>query len=149
MKHYVTLFEKFEEAFDDFHQKPDTKSDTFYQQIGRELIELANQYCKDPIDIEMFDEKYATATRIKDFENDLIVIVNDQMGEDLAEEFAADADQLLASYELSEKKKAKTENQKLFGKKSKISDNGMVGKTKKEDNLEKPSKMDNMSSLKR
>ena len=42
MKQYVALFEQFEEEFDDFYQKPDTKSDTFYQQIANSCRSL---YC--------------------------------------------------------------------------------------------------------
>lgn len=147
MKRYVALFEKFEEEFDDFYQKPDTKSDTFYQQIAKELVELASQYTSEPIDLEIFDDRYATATRIKDLENDLIVIVNDQMGEDLAEEFAAEADDLLASYEITEKKKMN--GSKVFAKKEEVKDNGLIGKKKAPTNLEKPSSLDKMTSLRK
>ena len=146
MKRYVALFERFEEEFDDFHQKPDTKSDTFYQQIARELVELANQYCSEPVDIDVFSDRYATATRIKDLENDLLVIVNDQMGESIAEEFAVEADELLASYEITEKK---MKDSKVFAKKKEIKDNGLVGKKKTPTNLENSSSFDKMSSLRK
>lgn len=145
MKRYVALFEKFEEEFDDFYQKPDTKSDTFYQQIAKELVELANQYSNQEIDIEIFDEKYGTASRIKDFQNDLIVMVNDQMGEEIAEEFAAESDDLLAGYDLSEK----MESKKVFSKKNKVEDNGVIGKKKAPNNLESSSSFDKMSSLRK
>ena len=145
MKQYVALFEKFEEEFDDFYQKPDTKSDTFYQQIAKELIELANQYTNSPIEIEMFDGKYGTASRIKDFQNDLIVMVNDQMGEDLAQEFATESDDLLAGYDITEKMKSS----KVFAKDSEIEDNGVIGSKNDSENLEDPGTMDKMSSLRR
>lgn len=145
MRRYVALFEKFEEEFDDFYQKPDTKSDTFYQMIAKELLELANQYVNRPIDIEMFDDRYGTASRIKDFQNDLIVIVNDQMGEEMAEEFAAESDDLLSGYEISEEMKSS----KVFAKKNKVKDNGVIGKKKKADNLEKSESFDKMSSLRK
>lgn len=109
MKRYVALFERFEESFDDFHQRPDMKSNQFYQDTAKELIQLANQYSSTGIDIDLYSEKYGTATRLADLENDLIVMINDEMGEAIAQEFADEADTLLAQYaegsDLNEKKK--------------------------------------------
>lgn len=146
MKRYVALFERFEEEFDDFRQKPNTKSDTFYQQIAIDLVKLANQYCSDPVDIDVFSDRYVTATRIKDLENDLLVIVNGQIGESIAEEFAVEADELLASYEITEKK---MKGSKVFAKKKEVKDNGFVGKKKTPINLENSSSFDKMSSLRK
>ena len=145
MKQYVALFEQFEEEFDDFYQKPDTKSDTFYQQIAKELIELANQYTNDPIEIEIFGEKYQTATRIKDFQDDLITMVNDQMGEDIAEDFAMESDELLAGYDITEE----VDTDKLFEPDDEIEENDIIGSKKTSSNLETPGTIDKMSSLRK
>ena len=145
MKQYVALFEQFEEEFDDFYQKPDTKSDTFYQQIAKELIELANQYTNDPIEIEIFGEKYQTATRIKDFQDDLITMVNDQMGEDIAEDFAMESDELLAGYDITEE----VDTDKLFEPDDEIEENDIIGSKKTSSNLETPGAIDKMSSLRK
>ena len=145
MKQYVALFEQFEEEFDDFYQKPDTKSDTFYQQIAKELIELANQYTNDPIEIEIFGEKYQTATRIKDFQDDLITMVNDQMGEDIAEDFAMESDELLAGYDITEE----VDTDKLFEPDDEIEENDVIGSKKASSNLETPGTIDKMSSLRK
>lgn len=147
MKRYVALFERFEEEFDDFYQKPDTRSDNFYQQIAKELVELANQYCDEPVEINVFSDRYGTATRIKDLENDLLVMVYDQMGEQIAEEFAAEADDLLASYEITERKKMN--GSKVFAKKNPVKDNGLIGKKKAPNNLENPSALGKMTSLRK
>lgn len=145
MKQYVALFEQFEEEFDDFYQKPDTKSDTFYQQIAKELIELANQYTNDPIEIEIFGEKYQTATRIKDFQDDLITMVNDQMGEDIAEDFAMESDELLAGYDITEE----VDTDKLFEPDDEIEENDIISSKKTSSNLETPGTIDKMSSLRK
>lgn len=145
MKQYVALFEQFEEEFDDFYQKPDTKSDTFYQQIAKELIELANQYTNDPIEIEIFGEKYQTATRIKDFQDDLITMVNDQMGEDIAEDFAMESDELLAGYDITEE----VDTDKLFEPDDEIEENDIISSKKAPSNLETPVTIDKMSSLRK
>lgn len=145
MKQYVALFEQFEEEFDDFYQKPDTKSDTFYQQIAKELIELANQYTNDPIEIEIFGEKYQTATRIKDFQDGLITMVNDQMGEDIAEDFAMESDELLAGYDITEE----VDTDKLFEPDDEIEENDVIGSKKASSNLETPGTIDKMSSLRK
>lgn len=145
MKQYVALFEQFEEEFDDFYQKPDTKSDTFYQQIAKELIELANQYTNDPIEIEIFGEKYQTATRIKDFQDDLITMVNDQMGEDIAEDFAMESDELLAGYDITEE----VDTDKLFEPDDEIEENDIISSKKTSSNLETPGAIDKMSSLRK
>lgn len=145
MKQYVALFEQFEEEFDDFYQKPDTKSDTFYQQIAKDLIELANQYTNDPIEIEIFGEKYQTATRIKDFQDDLITIVNDQMGEDIAEDFAMESDELLAGYDITEE----VDTDKLFEPDDEIEENDIISSKKAPSNLETPGTIDKMSSLRK
>lgn len=145
MKQYVALFEQFEEEFDDFYQKPDTKSDTFYQQIAKELIELANQYANDPIEIEIFGEKYQTATRIKDFQDDLITMVNDQMGEDIAEDFAMESDELLAGYDITEE----VDTDKLFEPDDEIEENDIISSKKTSSNLETPGTIDKMSSLRK
>lgn len=164
MKHYVAIFEEFEEKFDNFYQKQDMQSDSAYQSIANDLIELANQYTNSEIDINEFDEDYGTATRIYDLEDALITRINDEMGEDVANDFAEEADELIQSLEISEKKKqiepnidevdfnknikkkaTKTnskpiEKTKMFGKKTNIEDNGFISqrKGKKFDNLEEP-----------
>ena len=83
MKNYIALFESFEEGYDDFHQKPDTKSDLFYQNISKELIKLANNYTNEPVEIDQYANKYETATGIKDLQNDLITKIYDEFGEDI------------------------------------------------------------------
>jgi hypothetical protein len=155
MKRYVVLFESFEESFDDFHQKPDTRSDRFYHETAKELIELANQYSSAGIDIDQYSEKYGTATRLADLENDLIVMINDEMGEDIAEEFAAEADILLAHYseesDLNEKKKGlldktsakkekKMSDDKMFKKDKDVKDNKIMQANPVKDNFEAPGK---------
>lgn len=121
MKNYISLFESFEEAFDDFYQRPDTKSDLFYHTVSKELIELANQYLMNPSKIDPHSDKYSTPTRLTDLQNDLTAEIYDNGTEDLANDFAAESDSLLQSYEVSEMKKGK-----MFNKKSKILDNGML-----------------------
>ena len=110
MKNYIALFESFEEGYDDFHQKPDTKSDLFYQNISKELIKLANNYTNEPVEIDQYANKYETATGIKDLQNDLITKIYDEFGEDIAKSFAAESDALLASLNISEKKKGLWDN---------------------------------------
>lgn len=136
MKQYVSLFENFEEAFDDFYQSHDTKSDRFFMQIAKELIELADQYTNSESPINMHSEKYGTATRIHDLQNDLIVYINDTMGEKMAEAFAIASDDMLKSYNVMEKKSAKKE--KLFAKTNNVPNNGILNQSTKDDNLEKP-----------
>ena len=167
MKRHVALFENFEEAFDDFYSKPDVKSDSFYHKIAKELIELAGQYTESGSQIDMYSEKYATPSRIRDLQNDLIVRINDTMGEQLAEEFMEESDALLNSYEISEAKKKKVDQDgdgdtdfvdakiaqykkggipkdkaikkaKLFAKTNNIPDNGLTATSTKNANLEKP-----------
>jgi hypothetical protein len=151
MKRYVVLFESFEESFDDFHQKPDMKSDRFYHETAKELIELANQYSASGIDIDPYSEKYGTATRLADLENDLIVIINDEMGEAIAEEFADEADTLLAQYsegsDLNEKKKNKKMNgDKVFKKDKEVKDNKIMQASPEKTNFESPGKRLSMRS---
>lgn len=115
MKNYIALFESFEESYDDFHQKPDTKSDLFYQNISKELIELANNYTNKPIEIDQYANKYETATRIKDLQTDLITKINNEFrenefGEDIAQSFADESDALLKSLDIFEKKKGLWDN---------------------------------------
>lgn len=160
MNRYIAIFEEFEEEFDNFHQTPDMGSDSAYQSIATDLIELANQYCESEIRIDSYEQKYGTSTRIEDLENDLIAMVNDQMGEDIAQEFAQEADQLLKANAILEKKKAKDaefdipmnakkpgrsnkrmNSKSLFDDKpGKAKDNGFIAskKSKKSDNLENP-----------
>lgn len=145
MKRYVVLFESFEESFDDFHQKPDMRSDRFYHETAKELIELANQYSSAGIDIDPYSEKYGTATRLADLENDLIVMLNDEMGEAIAEEFADEADTLLAQYaegsDLNEKKKTKKMNgDKVFKKDKGVKDNKIMQSSPEQSNFESPGK---------
>jgi hypothetical protein len=123
MKNYVALFESFEESFDDFYQRPDTKSDSFYHTVSKELIELANQYMQNPTEIDPYSEKYATSTRVRDLLDDLTVEINDTASEDLAQDFADEADSLLKSYEVSEMNK-----KEMFAKDNEIPDNEMVDK---------------------
>ena len=110
MKRYVALFEKFEEGYDEFHQAPNMKSDPIYHNITQDLIELANQYATSPIEIDQHTEKYETPTRIKDLQNDLITKIYDEFGEDIAQSFADESDALLASLDISEKKKGLWDN---------------------------------------
>jgi len=110
MKNYVALFEKFEESYDEFHQTPNMKSDPVYHNITQDLIELANQYATSPIEIDQHTEKYETPTRIKDLQNDLILKINNLEGEDIAQSFADESDELLASLNISEKKKGLWDN---------------------------------------
>lgn len=123
MKNYIALFESFEEAFDDFHQKPDLTSDRFYHTMSKELIELANQYMQNPTEIDPYSEKYETSTRVRDLLDDLTVEINDTASEDLAQDFADEADLLLKSYEVSEMNK-----KEMFAKDNEIPDNEMVDK---------------------
>ena len=144
MKRYVALFESFEESFDDFHQKPDMKSNRFYHDTAKELIELANQYSSSGIDIDPYSEKYGTATRLSDLENDLIVMINDEMGEDIAQEFADEADTLLAQYaegsDLNEKKEKKINVDKMFKKDKGVKDNKIMQANPVSKNQEIPGK---------
>lgn len=135
MKSYISLFEGFEKAFDDFYQKPDTKSDGFYNTVAKELIELANQYMQNPSKINPYSDKYSTSTRISDLQNDLITEIYDMANEDLAQEFADESDRLLKSYEVSEMKKSK-----MFNKNSELPDNGIVNKEPNNTTYEKPGK---------
>lgn len=121
MKNYISLFENFEESFDDFYQKPNPKSDRFYHTVSKELIELANQYMENPSKIDPYSEKYATSTRVRDLQNDLITEIYDTSNEDLAQEFADESDSLLKSYEVSEMNK-----QKMFVKDTEIDENDLV-----------------------
>lgn len=143
MKNYVSLFEKFEEAFDDFYQKPDIKSDTFYQTIANELIELAGQYMETEPQIDMHSDKYATHTRIKDLQNDLLVQVNDAMGEQMAEDFATASDELLGSYEIAEKAAQSGESMKrskIFKKDDEVEENDLLQDNPVKSNTEKAGK---------
>jgi hypothetical protein len=123
MKNYVALFESFEESFDDFYQRPDTKSDSFYHTVSKELIELANQYMENPSKIDPYSERYGTPTRVRDLLDDLTVEINDTASKDLAQDFADEADSLLKSYEVSEMNK-----KEMFAKDNEIPDNEMVDK---------------------
>jgi hypothetical protein len=135
MKNYVALFESFEESFDDFYQKPDPKSDRFYHTVSKELIELANQYMENPSKIDQYSERYATPTRIRDLQDDLIVEINDAASEDLAQEFADESDSLLQSYEVSEMNK-----KDMFAKDTEIPDNEMVDKEVRRVEYSRPGK---------
>jgi len=110
MKNYIALFESFEESYDEFHQAPNTKSDSFYHNISKDLIELASNYTNEPVEIDQHSNKYETASRIKDLQNDLITKIYDEFGEDIAQSFADESDALLASLEISEKKKGLWDN---------------------------------------
>lgn len=135
MKNYVALFESFEESFDDFYQKPDPKSDRFYHTVSKELIELANQYMENPSKIDQYSDRYATPTRIRDLQDDLIVEINDTASEDLAQEFADESDSLLQSYEVSEMNK-----KEMFAKDNEIPDNEMVDKDVRRVEYSRPGK---------
>jgi DNA helicase IV len=135
MKHYIPLFESFEESFDDFYQKPNPKSDSFYHTVSKELIELANQYMENPSKIDPYSEKYETPSRIMDLQNDLIVEINDTASEDLAQEFADESDSLLQSYEVSEMNK-----KEMFAKDNEIPDNEMVDKEVRRVEYSRPGK---------
>jgi hypothetical protein len=134
MKNYVALFEKFEESYDEFHQTPNMKSDPVYHNITQDLIELANQYATSPIEIDQHTEKYETATRIKDLQNDLILKINNLEGEDIAQSFADESDELLASLAISEESMNKS---KVFAKTNNIPDNGVLNQPSKKSNIEK------------
>ena len=135
MKNYIPLFERFEESFDDFYQKPNPKSDSFYHTVSKELIELANQYMENPSKIDPYSEKYETPSRIMDLQNDLIVEINDMASEDLAQEFADESDSLLKSYEVSEM------NQKdMFAQDTEMPDNEMVDKKAAKIDYQRPGK---------
>ena len=121
MKNYIALFEEFEEGYDDFRQTldieyddfrqaPDAKSDPFYQTISKDLIKLASNYTNEPVEIDQYANKYKTATGIKDLQNDLITKIYDEFGEDIAQSFADESDALLASLNISEKKKGLWDN---------------------------------------
>jgi len=135
MKNYVALFESFEESFDDFYQRPDTKFDRFYHTVSKELIELANQYMENPTKIDPYSEKYATSTRVRDLQEDLMVEINDTASEDLAQEFAEESDSLLQSYEVSEMNK-----KEMFAKDNEIPDNEMVDKEVRRIEYSRPGK---------
>ena len=135
MKNYIALFESFEEEFDDFHQKPDLTSDRFYHTMSKELIELANQYMQNPTEIDPYSEKYETSTRVRDLLDDLIVEINDTASEDLAQDFADEADLLLKSYEVSEMNK-----KEMFAKDNEIPDNEMVDKAVRRVEYSRPGK---------
>jgi len=138
MKRYVSLFEGFEEAFDDFHQKPDTKSDAFYHRIAKDLIKMANQYSSEEIDIDQYSEKYGTATGIKDLQNDLIAKIFDEYGERVAEDFAKESDAMLKSYEIHEGEQI--DHEKVFQKNEEMPDNGILNLDKNRTKFSKPSK---------
>lgn len=135
MNNYVALFESFEESFDDFYQKPDLKSDRFYHTVSKELIELANQYMENPSKIDQYSDRYATPTRIRDLQDDLIVEINDASGENLAQEFADESDSLLQSYEVSEMNK-----NEMFAKDTEMPDNEMVDKEVRRVEYSRPGK---------
>lgn len=135
MKNYIPLFESFEESFDDFYQKPNPKSDSFYHTVSKELIELANQYMENPSKIDPYSEKYATPSRIMDLQNDLIVEINDTASEDLAQEFADESDSLLKSYEVSEMNK-----KDMFAKDTELPDNEMIDKKAAKIDYQRPGK---------
>ena len=134
MKNYVALFEKFEESYDEFHQTPNMKSDPVYHNITQDLIELANQYATSAIEIDQHTEKYETPTRIKDLQNDLILKINNLEGEDIAQSFADESDELLASLAISEESMNKS---KVFAKTNNIPDNGVLNQPSKKSNIEK------------
>ena len=129
MKKYVTLFEGFEEAFDDFHQKPDTRSDSFYHRIAKDLIKMANQYSSEELDIDQYSEKYGTASRIKDLQNDLITKIYDEYGERVADDFAKESDSMLKSHEIYEKSMS---HKKIFSKNTDLQDRAMQKSDKTE-----------------
>lgn len=138
MKQYVSLFESFEEAFNDFHGKPDTRSDAFYSRIAKDLIKMANQYSSEEIDIDQYAEKYSTATRIKDLQNDLITKIYDEYGERVAEDFARESDSMLKSYEIYEK--SKMDHDKVFSKDDEMPDNQILNVDKNRTKFSKPGK---------
>jgi hypothetical protein len=135
MKNYIALFESFEESFDDFYQRPNPKSDSFYHIVSKELIELANQYMQNPTKIDPYSEKYATSTRVRDLLDDLIVEITDMASEDLAQEFADESDALLQSYEVSEMNK-----KDMFAKDTEMPDNEMIDKKAAKIDYQKPGK---------
>jgi hypothetical protein len=78
---------------------------------------------QNPTEIDPYSEKYATSTRVRDLLDDLTVEINDTASEDLAQDFADEADSLLKSYEVSEMNK-----KEMFAKDNEIPDNEMVDK---------------------
>jgi len=103
--------------------------------VSKELIELANQYMENPSKIDQYSERYATPTRIRDLQDDLIVEINDTASEDLAQEFADESDSLLQSYEVSEMNK-----KEMFAKDTEIPDNEMVDKEVRRVEYSRPGK---------
>ena len=137
MKQYVSMFESFEEAFDDFHQKPDTRSDAFYSRLAKDLIKMANQYSSEEIDIDQYSEKYGTATRIRDLQNDLITKIYDEYGERVADDFAKESDEILKQYEIDEKKMTR---KKIFSKDDEMHQNDIMHGEKSNVKHEAPKK---------
>jgi hypothetical protein len=137
MKNYVAMFESFEEGYDDFYQKPNVKSDSFYHKIASELIELANQYSTQGVEMDPHSEKYGTPSRIKDLQNDLITMIYDTDGEEIAQQFADESDSLLAKFEIAEKAHESMSKEKIFAQTDNIPDNGILQKSTKNDNVEK------------
>jgi len=151
MKKFIAVFEEFEQTIDDFYAEP-TK-DVKYDEMGKELIDLANNYVTEEIPIDMYDPKYETSTRLTDLKDDLIVFVNDRMGEKLAQAFADAAEDLLSAYQVSEKKEAKPKikDKHLFKQTNNIPDNGIKASAEMKTgvSLSKPGKSPKLASKKK
>lgn len=150
MKKFIAIFEEFEEAIDDLYSEPN--KDVKYDEMGKELLGLANNYVTEEIPIDIYDPKYETPTRLTDLKDDLIVFINDKMGEKLAQAFADEAMDLLSSYGISEKKQTpKIKEKHLFKKTNNIPDNGVKASAEMKTgvSLSKPGKTPKMSVRKK
>ena len=146
MKKFIPLFEEFESTIDDFYSEP--SKDAKYDDMGKELLGLANNYVTEEIPIDMYDPKYETPTRLTDLKDDLIVFINDKMGEKLAQTFADEAQDLLSSYGISEKKnQPKIKDKHLFKKTNNIPDNGVKASAEMKTgvSMSKPGKTNKLS----
>ena len=142
MKNYIPVFEKFEEAFDNFKQEQEPKKTRgSIHEVIHELIELAKQYTDRPIGVGGID--YTNQAGLKSLQKKLIDIVSSSEGPQIAEDFAHESEQLLSGYSgLMEKREAENfkdlkdgklkgstkeeiKKSKLFKKTENIPDNGI------------------------
>lgn len=145
MKNYIPVFEKFEEAFDNFKKEQEpTKQRGSIHEIIHELIELAKQYTDSAIGVGGID--YTNEAGLRSLQRKLVDLVASSEGPQIGEDFAHESDQLLAGYSrLMEKKvnreasnfkdlkngklkgdsKEDLKKSKLFKKTENIPDNGI------------------------
>ena len=169
MKRHICLFENFEEAFDDYIGSSRNKEpQDLDSNLINELIELANQYTDEPINMPV-------ESNIEELQLKLTELVSKYEGPEIGEEFAHEAEQLINSHSLQEKKKLDKDGDgdtdfidakitqyekggikkgsaikkaKVFAKTNNIPDNGIKHKidTKQKAPLEKPGRI---ASIKR